>query len=270
MIFVHTPKAGGTTIRGIMHRQYGKRNCYETTKTNISQLLALPEYEKDKIKVLQGHRILGLWGLHKHFNKDVIYITMLRDPIDRVISHYYYNLLGFSSNKKIISNNYSLKDYVQNGIFPNAENRQVKELSGNPDIPYGTCTREMLETAIRNIDAQFDMVGIMEYFDESLIMLMLKFGWWYPFYRKRNVTHNRPRKADIDKETLKVIEKHNQLDIELYQYAKEKFEHRLEEMDDTFYKKLKVFRKINPYFKIPGEIKNFMTSAYRKFIDKQD
>lgn len=266
LIFVHIPKTAGTTVRGIINRQYGK-HCYEITKTNISHLLSLPQCEKDDIKVLQGHRV---FGFHKYFTLEATYITMLRDPVERVISSYYYNLLGLnaSSNEiheKIIKNNYTLKDYVHNGISPNIENHHVRLLSGNIDIPHISCTIEMLKTAKKNIDEQFELVGITEYFDEFLIMLMLELGWKFPFYWKRNVTHNRPRKEDIDKETLKVIEKYNQLDIDLYQYAKEKFENRLEEMDDTFYKKLETFRKINPYFKIPGEIKNYIASIYRKF-----
>ena len=78
-IFIHIPKCGGSTLRDIMHREYGNagEHVWVIHRTdNIPDFLALPEERRRKIKVLIGH---GRYGLHKYLKGESLYITF-EDP----------------------------------------------------------------------------------------------------------------------------------------------------------------------------------------------
>jgi hypothetical protein len=76
----------------------------------------------------------------------------------------------------------------------------------------------MLDLAKRNLREYFSVVGLMERFNERLILLKRTFGWRAILYRKRNVGLNPPDTASVDEQTLKAIKDANRLDIELYDY----------------------------------------------------
>lgn len=98
---------------------------------------------------------------------------MLREPVKRIISNYYFILKrgNHHTHKPLVENNYSLKEYVSSGIIADTENAQVSLLSNNIDAPHGSCAQEMLRTAIENLDQYFSIVGLTEYFDETLLFL---------------------------------------------------------------------------------------------------
>ena len=77
-------------------------------------------------------------------------------------------------------------------------------------------------------------------------MLMKKhFGWSYPLYSRRNVQKNKPVKEKIPEATIKLIEQKNALDVELYRFAKKKFERLLSEQDESFHEELNKLKKYN-------------------------
>lgn len=50
----------------------------------LKDFLKLKENERNQLKLLIGHVD---YGIHKNFKEDSKYITFLRDPIERVLSH---------------------------------------------------------------------------------------------------------------------------------------------------------------------------------------
>ncbi len=54
---------------------------------SITQLKNMPEEKRNKIRCLKGHMP---FGLHKYLLNSSVYLTVLREPIERVISHYYF------------------------------------------------------------------------------------------------------------------------------------------------------------------------------------
>ena len=89
---MHLPKCGGTTFNTILDRMYLPEEIFDIKLTDNSSLntedfISLAVQEKDKIKLLKGHM---QFGLHKYFSANSEYITFLRNPIERIISYYYY------------------------------------------------------------------------------------------------------------------------------------------------------------------------------------
>ena len=92
-IFLHIPKAGGSTLYKIIGRNYNRNKIFHIhgakIKESILNFKNLNYEGLDSIKILTGH--MG-FGLHNHFQNESIYFTLLRNPVDRIISHYYYVL----------------------------------------------------------------------------------------------------------------------------------------------------------------------------------
>ena len=228
LFFIHIPKTAGTTLSFIMDEQYNSNNVFAidggNVKDSTEQFKNLPDEEKNKYNLVWGHMN---FGVHKALNKQSTYITLLRDPVDRLISHYYFakQTPHHYLYNKIKLYNMDLKGYVMGGLTNEADNGQVRDLSGIEDIEFGKCSQEILEIAKKNIEEHFSLVGLTERFGDTLKILRKKFGWKIdPFYPKQRVNDCRPKKEMVEKNTVKIIENFNRLDVELYKWCKERFE----------------------------------------------
>jgi hypothetical protein len=103
----------------------------------------------------------------------------------------------------------------------------------------------MLKTAKSNLRDHFAVVGLTERFDETLLLLKRELGWRRHSYMRHNVTARRPKKRALSEAALNSILGANQLDIELYQYAKGLFEERVRQQGPSFNRELNRFRSVN-------------------------
>jgi hypothetical protein len=196
---------------------------------------------RNRIRAVIGH---FPFGIHELLLKPSTYITFLRDPIDRVISLYYF-ALKYSNNpyhERLVAHDISLEEFVAGISCREAENDQTRRLSGlNPD--FGACTVDMLRTAKDNMTRSFSVVGITERFDESLLLFKRTLGWTRSIrYWPGQVNDTRPRKESISQATKDLIAKYNQLDIELYDYARTMLDKLIVNQDSTFSEELRAFK----------------------------
>ena len=228
LIFLHIPKAAGSTLHPVLERHYSKR-AYRTI-TVPQQLEAFkqsPEAERRQVRLLKGHMP---FGMHTYLEGRSRYVTLLRHPAERIVSHYYYvkRRPGHYLHHHIAAG-MGLAEFASAGLSGEMDNGQVRLLSGHDqDIPCGQCTRDLLDTAQRNIEQYFAVAGLTERFDESLVLMAIELGWnWTPYYLNRNVTQDKPVARQIDPVALKAIEQANPLDFELYEWASQRFQTQL-------------------------------------------
>jgi hypothetical protein len=253
IIFLHIPKTGGITFNLIAKQQYkpDEMIAFKSGPTHFN----FTQEQKQKAKYIQGH--VG-FGFHDVYSIDGTYITILRNPIDRVISNYYFikqNEKHFL-HQELTSKNYSLEKFITSGIALEADNCHVRYLSGKIDAPYGKCTPEMLEAAKSNLIKSFSVFGIQEYYNEFLLLMREIHGWKIPFYKRYNKTKRRANIKDLDSKTLEVITSLNSLDIELYNFAKIEFEKKIKLRGIDFQKKLKKFNAQTHFYQTLSKIKN--------------
>jgi len=207
-IFLHIPKTGGTTLNSIFTREYTVKEFHnhDLFDRKVIPFSELNEDHKRRINAISGHHF---YGVHEFFNKPYRYFTMLRHPVDRVLSLYYYlkenNYPGYEWMKEM-----TLEEFIETS--PEAQNNQTTLLCGYPINPDVNTAKERIKS--------FDMVGITELFNESLYLLKKTFKWHNIQYRKMNITKTRLTKEAVPEATLRLIEKYNEMDLEVYNYAK--------------------------------------------------
>lgn len=262
LIFVHVPKTGGITLRQVIDRIYGRTG----EDDNQFKILGRKQFIEgknpldtcshstlSKLKVIYGH-----FGYGVHLNRDFPsrYITLLRHPVERLISMYYHHLENHPeqlwSEEK--TRHFSLEELLQREMEPQKQlipdNQMVRYFStesGYPtDVTYGECTVQMLEKAKETLSQNFDVVGITERFNESLMLMMHTLAWPMPYYHRDNVNKIRPVTSKIDPDTIMLVETHNQLDLELYAFAQDLFEKQISKNSSVFEADLKRFITFNP------------------------
>ncbi|MFP4394875.1 MAG: sulfotransferase family 2 domain-containing protein [Anaerolineales bacterium] len=238
VIFLHIPKTAGTTLHRIIERQYVPEHIISfgpDAHQSIADFKALREARRAQIRMLKGHMA---FGLHRYFPADSgrqrpVYFTLLRDPIERVISHYYHVLRDPTHYlyPYTEAGRMGLADFLKSKAPVMLNNGQTRLISGIWEkTPFGACDAEMLETAKRNIREHFVLVGLTERFDETLCLLRTLLGWHNDIsYVPRNVGDNRPQRDRVSPETLAAITEFNQLDIALYAYAEQLFEEKVQQ-----------------------------------------
>ncbi len=270
LIFLHIPKAGGSTLHRIIEKQYEPSTIFTIPSfySSKEEFRQAAEFQLKEIKVLKGHMFFGLPDV---LPNPSTYITLLRDPVERIISHYYYVLRTpiHYLYKDVKSKNMSLKEYVCSGLSGELDNGQTRLIAGfNFSDTAQPASQEMLEVAKQNLKSHFAVVGIAEEFNKTLIILKKGFGWKMPFYVKENTTKNRLMKERIPKETLDVIKKHNELDIELYRYAKDIFEDLVNQQDASFEREIKVFNLLNGVYQTYREVYSSSRLAALKMMGR--
>ena len=208
--FMHIPKCGGTTIDHIFLKLSlvlgsfkFKRFKYPNINQNNKFIL---ENVDDTIPTfISGH-------LDYNFTKNLENIfkcTIIRDPLDRVISHYKFFL--FKINKNPIE--YSLFNFIKDETENYRENLVTRHFSGMLKIEKKLKENDK-QKALTNIKI-FDQIDIFENWDYFVSKLLSKYGLPSILY-SRFQEHSydfvfNPNQSEID-----LIREHYKYDFEIY------------------------------------------------------
>ena len=173
----------------------------------------------NKAKVLYGHTS---YGIHIWFGLQARYITLVRNPIDGVISFYNHQLQNKNSlhYQEIHDGGLTLRDMLRAEISFQMNNHMVRIISGYPSTET-TDDITILENAIANIEQHFAFVGLTERLRTSVNILAQRLSWGRQLRIPRlNIT---PPFPEIDAATSATIKEYNRLDLMLYEYVEKHF-----------------------------------------------
>lgn len=251
LIFLHLMKTGGRTLVHILKQNYERNarfHCSKKPGETLQDLQALSEEQRRSLHLFYGHIE---FGLHETLPQSSTYVTLLRHPVERVVSHYYY---GFFTDKHythelVNTQNMSLTDYMAYGMTE-LDNGQTRRIAGSMSnhIPFGKCTSELLDIAKQNLDKKFLLAGLTERFDEFLLLLGRSLGLHHVLYTRSNVNTQKPTAQAITADDRDSVLKYNQLDLELYTYATQKFDQLIERLGQPFQSELELFQASNQQY----------------------
>jgi hypothetical protein len=115
----------------------------------------------------------------------------------------------------------TLEAELERGLSPYS-NLATRFLAGGESLE-GELPADALDRARENIE-RFTFVGLTERLDEGVILLSTALGVAPAGYPRRQGTGDRPTAAEVPGDVRRLIETHNELDIELYRLARERFD----------------------------------------------
>lgn len=248
IVYPHIPKTAGSTLHKIIDRQYPKDKIYSVGLIDEESIKAFNELSierKNRIRMFRGHMS---YGVHRFLPGHFTYFTMLREPVERVISYYYFikRTKTHYLHDHLCEDDVNLTCFIENKSHVMIDNAQTRILSGVWQEPeFGACDREILNEAKRNLQRDFAAVGLVEKFDESLLLFARLFGWRRVYYCHMNVSYHRPSQDECSDDAIEAIVSSNLLDLDLYDFACELFAEQLLALGPDFDRRVNRFKMIN-------------------------
>ncbi|KAJ8038625.1 hypothetical protein HOLleu_16095 [Holothuria leucospilota] len=258
MAFMHNPKSGGTTLKDCLLRLTRELQLErpllvtpgnrEETQRNIFNGIINP----DKYNFMMGGASLGI--CESFSSRKCSYFTIVREPYDRMISHYFFCKDGGESS--IPCENKSIEEFTLTagsiffaqlalGVTCHCDNN-CDDISKQPwhcvyDYPsyYKNIEHkdEFLQFLIQHLDSYFAVIGLTEEYDTTLTILQSTFG--VPFhnscsgvqsnagkYGSKGTTNSDERKLEAKRRMLasEAVRRTLYPDVMLYERAKQIFQ----------------------------------------------
>lgn len=249
--FLHIPKTAGTSFRVALENQFPlEKIC------NSYEFFDIKQYSSEQLarfRLFRGH--MG-YNLANYLPEMPKILCMLRNPIERSISHFEYVQRDPRNPRhaEIHSRKLDLAGYLRDELFGaelrNAQTRplchistreQLRTLLAHSDSQqdYARLWRsssnilppvdEMLDIAKSRLELMF-FVGVAERMAESLAQVHRLFGARAPAETQAlNINPRRTSFQDLPSSTQDLLLETCQLDLQLYQFAQELFDRAIEQ-----------------------------------------
>jgi len=220
-LFLHIKKTAGSSIVEYA-RQY-----YSSVISHGDFMYCKPE-ELNDIQFISGH--FG-YEFAKYYIARRYSFVFLRDPVERVLSFYYYCRSGNPNDFKAyrVARENKLEQFLALGFADNhirnkIVNNQAWQIArgnvhGKTRHRRDFDDSEIQELAINHLD-DFSYIGFTETFKEDCDNIIKALGMPIPKLRKKtNVNYERPGRKDISSTTLEIIQEITQIDKIIYDEA---------------------------------------------------
>lgn len=218
--FVHVPKTAGATMRDVLTRAFPPAanggnwlNDPDRTRAKVAHYAATPG------TVVMGHVPYGVYV--DEMPADARYVTLLREPVDRVLSHYHRHIERRRiPGRELVT---SLAAAFQSRSLE-LSNLATRLLSDDPAREPDT---RSLDEATANL-GRFTFVGLQDRFDESVVLLLRALGVTapIPYGASRHVNEDRPAANTLSHANRRLVVERNALDVALYAHARNLFSQR--------------------------------------------
>lgn len=248
-VFFHIPKTAGTTLSSIFTSRIPPERRFiagSNGHTHIEDALAFAQFpadQKRKYQFVTGH--LEMPAVESLPPGSFVF-TFLRSPVARCIS--LYNFVRRTPTHHMhgmLAGGMGLEEFVARAKWDEVRNGMTRRLAGVINKPLPAYDTAVLKRAMFNLAARFDFVGVQENFDASLLLLgrMLGIPADQLLYRRRNTNPDSRGKDKVGKETKQYLLENNRMDLELYEFAKNRFADLSRAQEPGLQREIKVFKK---------------------------
>ncbi len=225
VLFMHIAKTAGTAFRETMSENYKHSQIAylypHPPGLLVSALGLLPLEQRARFRLVMGH---FQYGIHEFLPQESTYVTIVRRPVERVVSHYYYLLEMQPELALNAGSTMSLVEMLEARRTTDLDNLMVRCFSGvnEFEVPVGHVDRRVYELAVDHLRTRFKFVGYQDRVDEAYAELQKLFDWQAK--KSLEIVNRGARSgAEIDEATRKAIEHWNQWDCKLYSEIRELF-----------------------------------------------
>jgi hypothetical protein len=228
LVFTHIKKTGGTTLQHLLAANYHPNRV---THVNAPTLYAHPaalhkltdaqdEGRQASHFVVMGHHKFGD-VLYSLLQPRVVHATLLRHPVDRVLSHWraVHSQPGHPVYARV--HKLTLAEFLDSNPVLECQDAQAHRLAGTLERAC-LATRpdpgQVLETAKDNLLRTFSLFGVTEEFDGFLLACQRLLGWRQLLSVRQNVTA-REAPIAVGEADIERIRACNRLDLELHAFA---------------------------------------------------
>lgn len=224
ILFSHIPKIAGTSIKSLIASNSSSTIFVEGQKLSLlhPQLDFLNSFRNSvQPALVMGH---FSYGVHRLLGVKPKYVTVLRNPIDRIISLY-----RFLKSTQFVDNYYyerlnegmSLFQFTDSCVTEQTNNHMCRIIAGIPP-DSGMLINEdwLLELALHNLRRHYMLVGTVERVEEFTVTLGGVLGWRLEKTPRFNINKGAP--VELDELTKKSILDRNHLDMKLYEWVQKK------------------------------------------------
>ncbi len=258
LVFLHIQKTGGMTLQRTLRRCYGPSlwRCAwdQLTASRAPKAQGFAgfhdwlESRRPRDRFVAGH---FCFGAHTRLPQPVKYLTLLREPISRLVSLYHYSKFVDHAYYHAHARDASPEQFLLRSRLLELDNGQLRFLVGGGEdgfinrTPWGKCDRAMLDQAKENLDKWFLAAGTTERFDEFVLLLASALGWRSAAYLRQNEGSRQWRKEVVSEAILDALRERNALDIELHQHVDQQMDRLIREEGRTFADRLERLRARN-------------------------
>lgn len=157
------------------------------------------------------------YGMHRRLSRRVRYFTILREPVDRCVSYWYWAYTNRAMGNlwsRLSAARLDLSDLLTAGVGLQFFNDQTRFITGRPQIHLG---QQDLHEAMRVIEQGQIAVGTVASLGEDIPLLARQLGW-----PDASIGHlnegDRSRESVLPERTRRAFRTINDIDIRLYDW----------------------------------------------------
>jgi hypothetical protein len=222
-LFLHIPKCGGTTLAELLRANatLSERVFLYPQPPGIppEDILYLTESQLSQMRCAFGHFAVGL---HYAFPRPARYITVVREPVSRVYSHYFH--IVRNEPERLANRKRSLVDFFRQPPMIEFDNLMVRLLAAADEdgTPLGGVDEGIFSRALHNLEKHFAFIGLQEKLSETRERLRT-----FELFKRGELGHENPgnllANSRLDPAILSAIRQANSFDVRLYDYAVGRF-----------------------------------------------
>lgn len=269
VVFIKTHKTASSTVTNILNRYADLRELTVALPSMGDSRFAWPrKFHWSSVDLLRLHdQPANMLTNHARYNREEMdmimednskYITILRDPVTQFESSFYYfefdRVLKLNTSANPIDAFLRFPDeHLYNltlrlGDLPDTMNLIQSGMFYDLGFDFMDIeSDDRIQEVLEKLDSEFHLVLIMEYFDESLVLLKKELCWDNDdiLYIKQN---QRLKHLNLTENAKDRIRTWNRADHLLYQYFNKTFWKKIENYGPMFWQEVEEFRLRNKEF----------------------